>query len=258
MRYTPNVVGFTFKKRELGEAGKVQFLRNAQNSVYGPKLLLGAKLKDDNLKKILPHLGAGRWTELENGDAGLTAAYAGNQTVFSAEQLTACMLTNLKYTTEAFVGAPMSTCVVSVPGWWSHRQRRAMINACAIAEIVPLRLVNDLSAVAFNYGFYNPDKFSEKSQKVMFVSLGHTGFQCNIVEMSKLNCAVKATAYDLSLGGYLIDEILANYFAERFNKKNGCVLQENKRAMLKVLLAVEAVKKTLNTNPFASINKETP
>eukprot|EP01126_Amoeba_proteus_P059233 TRINITY_DN771_c0_g1_i1.p1 TRINITY_DN771_c0_g1~~TRINITY_DN771_c0_g1_i1.p1 ORF type:complete len:814 (+),score=223.09 TRINITY_DN771_c0_g1_i1:88-2529(+) len=256
MRYTPNVVGFTFKKREVGEAGKVQFLRNAQNSVYGTKLLLGRKFQDPDLQKILPKLGAGRWTELENGDVGLTASYAGDTTVFTAEQLTACMLTNLKYTTEAFTLAPMSNCVVSVPGWWSHRQRRAMLNACSIAEIVPLRLVNDLSAVAFNYGFYHPNDFNEKSQKVMFVSLGHTGFQCNVVEFSKPCCTVKATAYDLTIGASLIDEILATHFAQRFHKKTGSNLQQNKRAMLKLLLATEATKKTLNTNPFASINQD--
>lgn len=145
------------------------------------------------------------------------ANYAGNQTVFTAEQLVACTLSKFKETTEAFLEAPVSTCVVSCPGWWSHKQRKALLNSCTIADLVPLRVVNDLSAVAFNYGFYRPGAFDEKPAKVMFVSMGHYGFECNIVEMSKPCCTVKAVASDLTLGGYLIDEILADHFATRFN-----------------------------------------
>lgn len=124
---------------------------------------------------------------------------------------------NLKKTTENYLEAPVSTCVLSCPGWWSHKQRKALLNSCAIADLIPLRVVNDLSAVAFNYGFYHPGMFDEKPGKMMFVSMGHYGFQCNIVEFSKPCCTVKGVAYDLSLGGYVLDEMLANHFADRFN-----------------------------------------
>jgi molecular chaperone DnaK (HSP70) len=167
------------------------------------------------------------------------------------------MLSKLKDTTEEFIEAPVSSCVVSCPGWWAHKQRKALMHACTITDLSPLRVVNDLSAVAFNYGFYHPNIFGEKaSHKIMFVSLGHLGFQCNVVEFTKPCCTVKGVAYDLSLGGYLLDELLADHFATRFNQKNHVDIKDNKRVMLKILLAMEAVKKTLNTNPQASINQD--
>lgn len=69
--FNSGCVGFNAKKRELGEAGLDQLVRNAKNSVYGVKLLLGKKFDDPDLKKILGRLGACKWISAPNGNIGV-------------------------------------------------------------------------------------------------------------------------------------------------------------------------------------------
>jgi heat shock protein 4 len=112
-----------------------------------------------------------------------------------------------------------------------------------------------LSAVAFNYGFYHPQQFP-KPEYIMFIDMGYSSFSCGVYEMTNPSCKSMSAAYDQNLGGAEIDDILANYFAENFNKKYKTRLQDNVKAWMKLLLQVEKVKKTLNMNEQASISMD--
>jgi heat shock protein 4 len=254
-RQTAGCVGFNNKKRELGEAGLDQLVRNARNSVYGVKLLLGRKYDDEEFKKNLARLGACKWISSPNGNIGVEVDYLGKPLQLTGEQLNGCLFTKLKKTVEASMGAQLQYCVISVPGFWSHTQRRAAINSTRIAGLNVIKIVNELSAVAFNYGFYHPQQFP-KPEYIMFIDMGYSSFSCGVYEMSNPSCKSMSAAYDQNLGGAEIDDILANYFAENFNKKYKTRLQDNVKAWMKLLLQVEKVKKTLNMNEQASISMD--
>jgi heat shock protein 4 len=254
-RQTAGCVGFNNKKRELGEAGLDQLVRNARNSVYGVKLLLGRKYDDEEFKKNLARLGACKWISSPNGNIGVEVDYLGKPLQLTGEQLNGCLFTKLKKTVEASMGAQLQYCVISVPGFWSHTQRRAAINSTRIAGLNVIKIVNELSAVAFNYGFYHPQQFP-KPEYIMFIDMGYSSFSCGVYEMTNPSCKSMSAAYDQNLGGAEIDDILANYFAENFNKKYKTRLQDNVKAWMKLLLQVEKVKKTLNMNEQASISMD--
>jgi len=254
-RQTAGCVGFSPKKRELGEAGLDQVVRNARNSVYGVKLLLGRKHDDPELQKILPSLGACKWIPGSNGNIGVEVDYLGKTQQFTAEQLNGALFTKLRKTMEAATGSHLQYCCISVPGFWTHTQRRAAINATRIAGLNTIKIVNDLSAVAFNYGFYHPQQFP-KPEFIMFIDMGYSSFSCGIYEMTNPSCRHVSSSYDQFLGGAAIDNLLANYFATNFNKKYNTRLQDNVKAWMKLLLQVENVKKTLNMNEQASISMD--
>jgi heat shock protein 4 len=117
---------------------------------------------------------------------------------------------------EAAMSAQLQYCVVSVPGFWSHTQRRACINSTKIAGLNVIKIINELSAVAFNYGFYHPQQFP-KPEYIMFIDMGYSAFSCGIFEMTNPSCKNVSATYDQALGGADIDDILASYFAARFN-----------------------------------------
>jgi heat shock protein 4 len=254
-RQTAGCVGFNNKKRELGEAGLDQLVRNARNSIYGVKLLLGRKYDDPEFQKNIGRLGACKWISSPNGNVGVEVDYLGKPLQLTGEQLNGCLFTKLKKTVEASMGAQLQYCVISVPGFWSHTQRRAAINSTRIAGLNVIKIVNELSAVAFNYGFYHPQQFP-KPEYIMFVDMGYSSFSCGVYEMTNPSCKSLSAAYDQNLGGAEIDDILANYIAENFNKKYNTRLQDNVKAWMKLLLQVEKVKKTLNMNEQASISMD--
>jgi len=55
------------------------------------------------------------------------------QATFSSEQINAMLLTELKQTCETSTKTPMADVVASVPGYWTSRQRKALVDSGKIA-----------------------------------------------------------------------------------------------------------------------------
>lgn len=72
--------------------------------------------------------------------------YQNEQRVFTFTQLVAMYLGKIKDITSAELKIPVSDCVISVPGWFTEKQRRALIDAADITGLNVLRLINDTTA----------------------------------------------------------------------------------------------------------------
>jgi heat shock protein 4 len=66
------------------------------------------------------------------------------------------LLQRLKGIAEKGLEAKVSDVVIGVPSYWNDVQRRAMLNAASIAGLNVLRLMNETTAVALNYGILRP------------------------------------------------------------------------------------------------------
>jgi len=253
-RRTPTVVGFSDKKREIGEAGKTQQARNIRNTVACLRRLIGRKFSDPALQKELSRCGACNWVEQEDGSIGVEVSLRNRKQKFSMPQITGMYLAKLVELTEAYTQQRASDCVISVPLYFTDAQRRALLDSTKIAGIHCLQIINDISAVAVSYGFYKPE--IKDPIKTMFVDLGASAFSVGIAEFTSTKCEMLATAYDANLGGFDIDDLLANFFVERFKTKYNEDLRENKRAWQRILDAVEKTKKSLNENETATISIE--
>ena len=139
--------------------------------------------------------------------------------------------------------------VISCPGWYTDRQRRAVLDAASIANLKCLRVMNDLTAAALGYGITKtdlPDQTVNQNAKpriVCFVDLGHSSYQVSIVSLVKGKLLVKGTAYDRNLGGRDFDEALVEKFVKEFNAKYKFDLNASAKAKFRLRTAVEKVKK---------------
>ena len=119
------------------------------------------------------------------GDVGVVLTYAGEKTTFRCEQLVAMMFSKLQsIAAAANNGVGNSDVVVSVPGFFTDVQRRAMMNAAKIAGFNCLRLMNEHAALALAFGIYKSARnlFHETdAQHVMFIDLGHSSYTVSIV-----------------------------------------------------------------------------
>jgi heat shock protein 4 len=147
--------------------------------------------------------------------------YLGEPTVFSATQLVAMYLGRLRDQTAIELNQAVSDVVVSVPGWFTDTQRRAMLNASEIAGLNCLRIMNDLTAVALGYGITKSDlpESAEAPRHVIFIDVGHSNFSVAVVAFSKGQLVVKSSAYDRNFGGRDLDYALVQHFAKEFQTK---------------------------------------
>jgi len=151
----------------------------------------------------------------------------------------------------------ISDVVIAVPGWFTDIQRRALIDAAAIANLNVLRLINDTTATALGYGITKSDLPEPESPRhVAFVDVGHSNFSVSIVAFSKGQLTVKGTAYDQNLGGRDIDYALIKHFSDEFKTKYKVDVHASPKATFRLGAGCEKLKKVLSANSEGVLNVE--
>lgn len=65
--------------------------------------------------------------------------------------------------------------VLSVPTYASNAERQAYLDAAEIAGIKCVRLLNDSTAIGYNYGFFRKNDLKpDQPRKVCFIDFGHS------------------------------------------------------------------------------------
>ncbi|XP_014855560.1 PREDICTED: heat shock 70 kDa protein 4-like [Poecilia mexicana] len=248
-RCTPACVSFGPRNRAIGAAAKSQVVTNCKNTVQGFKRFHGRAFSDpyvQSLKNSLVYDIA----QMPSGTTGIKVMYMEEEKVFSIEQVTAMLLTKLKETAEGALKKPVADCVVSVPCYYTDAERRSVMDAAQIAGLNCLRLMNETTAVALAYGIYKQDLPApeEKARNVVFVDLGHSGYQTSVCAFNKGKLKVLATACDQLLGGKDFDEVLVKHFCEEFGKKYKLDVKTKPRALVRLYQECEKLKKLMSAN----------
>jgi heat shock 70kDa protein 4 len=165
-------------------------------------------------------------------------------------------LTKLKETTAQELNAPVSDCVITVPGWFTDIQRRAILDASVIAGLNCLRLVNDLTATALGYGITKTDLPEDKPKNVVFCDIGHSSYSVSVVSFIKGQLTVRGTAYDRHFGGRNFDQVIVERLAAEFKEKYKIDVFSNNKALFRLRTAAEKCKKVLSANPQSPVNIE--
>lgn len=183
--------------------------------------------------------------------------YLGEQQAFSATQLVAMYLGKLRDTAAHELNTAVSDVVIAVPGWFTEKQRRATIDAAQIAGLNVLRLINDTTAAAYEYGIKKFDlPEADNPRHVVFVDVGHSDMSVAVVAFSKGQLTVKSTAYDRNLGGRDIDFALVRHFANEFKGKYKIDVLSSPKAVFRLAASCEKLKKILSANTEAPLNVE--
>jgi len=274
-RQTPNMVGYpatgacasvSQKKRSVGETAQTNFNRNMKNTVINVKRWLGVPNVDSAIDKndlgrsTCPILDSEPLSNPEEQRRLQSVMFKVGSNMLRPEQVAAVFLAHLKQIGEKHTQKPVRDVVLSVPGWWGERQRRALLDAAQIAGLNVLRLLNEHAAVALTYGLVKTDLPEESAgaRKVLFVDMGHSSTTAQVVEFVKGKMTVKGLAFDPTLGGRNFDEVVAAYVAADATKKLRAEfdLRESPRSWQRILAACEKqVKRVLSAGtPRANLS----
>ncbi|XP_055216323.1 heat shock protein 105 kDa isoform X2 [Gorilla gorilla gorilla] len=244
-----SVISFGSKNRTIGVAAKNQQITHANNTVSNFKRFHGRAFNDPFIQKEKENLSYDL-VPLKNGGVGIKVMYMGEEHLFSVEQITAMLLTKLKETAENSLKKPVTDCVISVPSFFTDAERRSVLDAAQIVGLNCLRLMNDMTAVALNYGIYKQDlpSLDEKPRIVVFVDMGHSAFQVSACAFNKGKLKVLGTAFDPFLGGKNFDEKLVEHFCAEFKTKYKLDAKSKIRALLRLYQECEKLKKLMSSN----------
>lgn len=248
-RCTPSFVSFGPRNRSIGAAAKSQVVTNCQNTVQGFKQFHGRAFSDPSVQSAKSNL-VYDLAQMPSGSTGIKVMYMEEERVFSIEQVTGMLLTKLKETAESALKKPVADCVISVPSYFTDTDRRSVMDAAQIAGLNCLRLMNETTAVTLAYGIYKQDLPApeEKPRIVVFVDVGHSGYQVSVCAFNKGKLKILATAFDSELGGKDFDAILVNHFCEEFGKKYKLDVKSKPRALVRLYQECEKLKKLMSAN----------
>lgn len=164
-----------------------------------------------------------------------------------SEDLSALILRALKDDAEAELGEEIRDVVVSVPAYFNELQRRAVKDACAIAELNPVRLINEPTAAALAYGLH------ERDQETTFLifDLGGGTFDVSVLEMFEGVFEVKASTGDAHLGGEDFTKVIAADFARQLGKEGKELSAEHDAALRR---AAEQAKLALSNRDEVALD----
>ena len=220
-RTTPSVLAFSKTgERMVGQVAKRQAITNPDRTVISIKREMGT-----NYKKEI------------DGKA------------YTPQEISAMILQKLKADAEAYLGAPVSQAVITVPAYFSDAQRQATKDAGKIAGLEVLRIINEPTAAALAYGM---DK--EADQKILVFDLGGGTFDVSLLEIADGVFEVLATAGNNRLGGDDFDQRIIDWIAEKFKAENGIDLRGDKMVVQRLKDAAEKAKIELSGVTSSNIN----
>jgi molecular chaperone DnaK len=232
-RTTPSVVAFTDDgERLVGKPAKNQAVQNPEHTV----------------QSIKRHMG----------EDGYTVSIEDEE--YTPEQISAMILQKIKRDAEDYLGDEVEKAVITVPAYFSDRQRQATKDAGEIAGFEVERIINEPTAASMAYGLDD-----ESDQTVLVYDLGGGTFDVSILDLGGGVYEVVATNGDNDLGGDDWDQAVIDWLADDFESEHGIDLREDRQALQRLKDAAEEAKielsnrkETTVTLPFIAADDDGP
>lgn len=249
-RTTPSYVAFTDEERLLGESAKNQSAMNPKNTVFDAKRLIGRNFDDKSVQsdmKLWPFSVVDK-----SGKPYIEVQHKGETKQFKPEEISSMVLSKMRETAETYLGAPVTSAVITVPAYFNDAQRQATKDAGTIAGLNVERIINEPTAAAMAYGFDNI-KAEDGEKNILVFDLGGGTFDVSLLTIDSGVFEVRATGGDVHLGGEDFDNRMVKYFIDEFKRKNKKDLSTSDRSLRRLRTACERAKRTLSSQLSADV-----
>ncbi len=238
----PSIFAIDDKGHELiGHDAKRQWQLNPVNTLYATKRLIGRSPKDDVVETVQRavqyHVRGGTENAVELDCHGRT---------FQVHDVAAKILAKIREVASDHLGFKVRRAVVTVPAYFTDRQRQAVKEAGKLDGLEVVRIINEPTAASLAYGIGR-----RLDERVLVYDLGGGTFDVSIIEIRDRVFEVKATGGDIFLGGFDFDDRLIRYVLEDFRGKHGIDLTRDPVAMQRVRDLAERTKIDLSSRTEA-------
>jgi len=208
----PSMVALNQRHRlVVGQNAKGQLLFNPQQTVHGAKRLVGRAFDSPAVQSILHKFPF----PVVAGEDGLCAVRLGPVTL-SLEQVQALILREVREVAQAHLGEPVNRAVITVPAFYSERQREAVRRAGGIAGLHVERILNEPTAAALAYAYGR-----DVRERVLVYDLGGGTFDASVLELEANVYEVISTGGDTFLGGTDFDARIVERLLRDFERSHG-------------------------------------
>ena len=241
----PSIFAIDDKGNELiGHEAKRQWQLNPRNTLYATKRLIGRSPVDDVVemvqRSVQYRVHAGARNDVELDCHGRT---------FQVSEVASRILAKIRDVASDNLGFRVTRAVVTVPAYFTDRQRQAVKEAGKLVGLEVVRIINEPTSAALAYGLGK-----HLRERVLVFDLGGGTFDVSIIDIRDRVFEVKATAGDIFLGGIDFDNAMIAYVLADFRRQHGVDLSTDPVAMQRIKDLAERTKIDLSARtevPFS-------
>ena len=274
-RTTPSIVSFLDNEIYVGEQTEYKRIKDPKNKVYAVKRIIGRNFDDAEVQEDIKNFSYKVISD--NNGRPLIEVNSNGTKKYSPEQISAKILNKLKESAESFLGQKIKKVVITVPAYFTERQKQATKNAGEIAGLEVIKIINEPTAASLAYGFgkYNNNFGKILNQNNFFDEmppLSNRSAPTPIMEADKKDCqnilvfdlgggTLDVTLLELEegdLGGEDFDNQLMQYCINQFRAKTSIDLNKEEFLKQKTRLKehCEKAKKKLSQHDEVEIEVE--
>ena len=285
-RTTPSVVSFLDNDIYVGEQTEYKRIKDPKNKIYAVKRIIGRNYNDVEVQEDIKNFSYRVISD--NNGRPLIEVNSNGIKKYSPEQISAKILNKLKESAESFLGQKIKKVVITVPAYFTERQKQATKNAGEIAGLEVIKIINEPTAASLAYGFgkYNnnfgkilnqnnffddisplsnrsaptPIMESDKKdcQNILVFDLGGGTLDVTLLELEEGDITVKSHSGKMHLGGEDFDNQLLQYCINQFRAKTSIDLNKEEFLKQKTRLKehCEKAKKKLSQHDEVEIEVE--
>ena len=229
-------------KLAVGSAAARRGVLYPERTVYGSKRLLGCSYEPELAREMQGHFA---YPLVEMKGRVFGAALASRR--LSMEDVARHLLAAVRANAGAELGRTVEYAVITVPAHFGEAQRAAVRSAARGAGLTVLRLLAEPTAAAIAYGHER----DEHARLVVF-DLGGGTFDLTLLDVSRKRFEVVATGGDLFLGGLDLDDSVAAFLLERFQRDVRSPIEPTPQQVARLREVAEECKLSLSVQPKTS------
>lgn len=214
---TRSCVGLRKGEILVGTKAYLDIKRDQINTILSVKRLMGGAIKDKMVQDMLhsPYYKFGI-TQLQGGTQDAVAVVLGGKQ-YTPEQISAEILKKLKADAEEKLGDEVTHAVITVPAYFTEKQKNATRVAAQIAGLKVQKLLAEPTAAAIAYGVDNMKAGDSKT--VMIYDFGGGTFDLSILNIVDGQYMEAGTGGDRWLGGDDLDRRLQENILEKVSSQ---------------------------------------
>ena len=238
----PSIYAIDDKGNELiGHEAKRQWQLNPRNTLYATKRLIGRAPKDDVVERVQRSV---QYRVRAGSDNDVAVDCHGR--TFRIHEISSKILAKIRDVASDHLGFHVERAVVTVPAYFTDRQRQAVKEAGRLIGLEVVRIINEPTAAALAYGIGK-----RLDERVLVYDLGGGTFDVSIIEIRDRVFEVKATGGDIFLGGIDFDNSIIRHVLGEFRTKHGIDLSADPVAMQRIKDLAERTKIDLSARTEA-------
>ncbi|HEY7544278.1 MAG TPA: Hsp70 family protein, partial [Blastocatellia bacterium] len=243
---TPSVVSLDpmTRKAIVGRAAKRNLAHDPLNTVIEIKREMGEVFIPETLDKFQAR---GIFRAKEDGYEGDPVKVRFSDQWFMPQEISAFTLMKMKEIAEAEIGEEIRDAVITVPAYFTEKQKKATKEAALLAGLYPRQLIPEPTAAAICYGV---DQLEPVRKVYLVYDLGGGTFDVSIITVEEQRIDVVATSGDPRLGGGDFDDAITEWAVEELRRDYKMDVANNPRA--KAIIKLNAEKTKIELSTFAS------